>query len=247
MSYKEETNKVLLDLYRKTSLDNVIEVARAMLESSTHKKDSCFLAHTHGEICETVLECLILEYFKKFNLGRYGWFYKKGLILKDINNPDSGYFTELDLTVFCPQKIFAFECKSYGGDNKIVDKCTIKRKKGNPFDVYAQHSQHYKVLADQLKPFRVINKDTAGFSPYQLVLFDFSTGSTTDERTNENKLLMPCLNERNVLNIFKMVYNAPVLWNIGGLAKAMQIIEKHSKENSKKHLEYIKSIHNDAK
>lgn len=242
MSYKDSTNSILLKLYNSSGIDNTIAVARAMLSSKTHKDEQHFRAHTHGEICETVLECLILDYIKKYNKTKYGWFYKKGLILKDINNPDSGYFTELDLTVFTPQRIFAFECKSYSGDNKITDKCTICRKKGNSFDVYDQHSKHFMVLADQLKPFRIINQANALSNPYQLVLFDFSTGSTTDIRDNKYKLLMPCLNESNVLNIFKTLQGASIMWDINRVHSAMNIIEKHSNENRKKHLKYVQNL-----
>lgn len=242
MSYKDTTNEKILELYHKSNIENVIQVCRSMLLSKTHKDDKHFLAHTHGEICESVLECMVIDYVKKFNLEKHGWFYKKGLILKDVNNPNSGYFTELDLTVFTPEKIFAFECKSYSGNNKITDKCTIRKKSGGIFDVYDQHSKHFMVLADQLKPFRVINPSNIESNPYQLVLFDFSTGSTIDMRDSANKLLMPCLNETNVLNIFKLVYNAPVMWDIGRVRRATDIIEKHSIENRKKHLEYVKGL-----
>ncbi len=242
MSFKDKTNEVLLELYNKEGLQNTIEVAHAMLQSATHKNNKHFLAHTHGEICESILECIVLDYFKSFNLNKYGWFYKKGLILKDINNPDSGYFTELDLTVFTPQRIFAFECKSYGGNNRITDSCTIRRKNGSSFDVYEQHKKHFMVLADQLKPFRIINQQNALSTPYQLVLFDFSEGSTTDERDTKNKLLMPCLNEKNVLNIFKTVYDAPIMWDISRVRRAMDIIEKHSDANRDKHLKYVSQL-----
>jgi hypothetical protein len=244
MEYKESTNAQLLALYNRSDLDNVIKVGRAMLESSLHKDNKYFMAHLHGEICETVLECIIIDYIKRYGLKKQGWFYKKGLILRDVNNVKSGYFTELDLTVFTPQKIFAFECKSYGGDKKIVDKCTIKKKKGGtPFDVYDQHSKHFKVLADQLQPFRIINKNTRGFAPYQLILFDFATGTTKDVREDRDKMVMPCLNESNVENIFKLVEGKPIMWDINFVRKAVDIIDKKSEENRKKHLEYVKSLH----
>jgi hypothetical protein len=242
MSYKSSTNEKLLQLYKDTSKDNVIQVGRAMLESSTHKEDKHFLAHTHGEICETVLECIILDYLKKYNLTKYGWFYEKGLILKDVNNAESGYFTELDLTVFTPQKIFAFECKSYGGDKKITDVCTIRKKSGSSFDVYEQHKKHFMVLADQLKPFRIINSENSLENPYQLILFNFSTGTTIDNRDTANKLLMPCLDESNVENIFKLAWDKPVMWDVNRVHKAMQIIEKHSEANRVKHLNYVKNL-----
>lgn len=242
MEYKESTNTEILKLYNATGINNTIDVAHAMLSSKLHKDNMHFLTHTHGEICESVLECLVLDYFKKYNLQKYGWFYSKGLILKDVNNPTNGYFTELDLTVFAPQKIFAFECKSYGGNKRITDKCTIRKSKGGCFDVYEQHKKHFLVLADQLKPFRIINPQNALSAPFQLVLFNFSTGITKDERDTKNKLLMPCLDETNVLNIFKTIYDAPIMWDIQRVHKAIEIIEKHSEENRKKHLEYVKTL-----
>lgn len=242
MSYKSKTNEVLLQLYREKGIGHVLQVGRAMLDSNLHKSDKHFLSHTHGEICESILECLVIDYITKFNLQKYGWFYSKGLILKDVNNAESGYFTELDLTVFCPQRIFAFECKSYAGPKRITDKCTIRKKKGSSFDVFNQHSKHFMVLADQLKPFRIYNENNALSNPYQLILFDFSTGETIDERNNKDKLIMPCLNETNVLNIFKTIYNKPITWDIERVRNAIRIIEKHSEENRIKHLNYVKNL-----
>lgn len=248
MNYKEETNKVLLEYYKEHGLAPTIDIAKAMLLSDKYKNNMHFYTHTHGEICETILECILEDFFKKFGLSRYGWFYKKGLILKDINATESGYFTELDLTVFTPQKIFAFECKSYGGDKKITNKCTIVKKAGGSYDVYKQHSQHFNVLANQLAPFRIRNKGTLNHSAYQLILFNFSTGQTADVRNSEDKLIMPCLNENNVLNIFKLLVNQPVLWDIERVKKAVDIIDKHSAVNRAKHLSYVKKLRDkDAK
>ena len=177
---------------------------------------------------------------QRFPVKTKDWFCAKGLIIKDINNPASGYFTELDYTVFTPQKIFAFECKSYGGDKKITDICTIKKKKGGAFDVYAQHEKHAVVLSEQLRAFR--KSQYIGTQAYQLILFNFSTGETLDTRTVQNKLLMPCLDETNVLNIFSIYENDPVIWNMEYLKKAIAIIQKHGDENTKKHLSYVKDL-----
>ena len=245
MSYKEDTHSLLIQKYEELGLQKMITIARAMLENTDYKKSTDFIAHMHGEVCETVLECIVLDYMKTYNLEKYGWFYKKGLILRDVNHLDSNYFTELDLTVFTPQKIFAFECKSYGGDKKITDKCTIRKKKGGTFDVYDQHEKHFKVLADQLHPFRIINPQNAKFAPYQLVLFDFATGKTDDVRTLPNKIIMPCLDETNVTNIFKLNYNKPVMWDIVRVHRAIDIIASHTKENTKKHLKYVKGLKHD--
>lgn len=241
--YKLSTHEKLMNYYDAHDLNKAIKVGRAMLESTSYKGETTFIAHVHGEIAETILECIIMDYIRKYNLQKYGWFYKKGLILKDINHADSGYYTELDLTVFTPQKIFAFECKSYGGNKRITDVCTIRKKKGGSFDVYNQHQKHFMVLADQLKPFRIVNPQNAKYAPYQLVLFDFATGVTTDERLPQNKILMPCLNETNVSNIFKLNYDKPIMWDIKRVQKAVEIIASHTKQNTTKHLNYVKNLH----
>ena len=240
MSYKEASRKVLLEYRQSHSLVETIKVAKKMLESKTHKDNVVFHTHVHGEICETILEILVEDYMQRFPVKTKDWFCAKGLIIKDINNPASGYFTELDYTVFTPQKIFAFECKSYGGDKKITDICTIKKKKGGAFDVYAQHEKHAVVLSEQLRAFR--KSQYIGTQAYQLILFNFSTGETLDTRTVQNKLLMPCLDETNVLNIFSIYENDPVIWNMEYLKKAIAIIQKHGDENTKKHLSYVKDL-----
>lgn len=240
MSYKEASRKVLLEYRQSHSLVETIKVAKKMLESKTHKDNVVFHTHVHGEICETILEILVEDYMQRFPVKTKDWFCAKGLIIKDINNPASGYFTELDYTVFTPQKIFAFECKSYGGDKKITDICTIKKKKGGAFDVYAQHEKHAVVLSEQLRAFR--KSQYIGTQAYQLILFNFSTGETLDTRTVQNKLLMPCLDETNVLNIFSIYENDPVIWNMEYLKKAIAIIQKRGDENTKKHLSYVKDL-----
>lgn len=243
MSYKESTHDVLLEYHKKFGSEKTIQIARAMLESTNHKKEGHFLSHVHGEICETVLEMLIIDFIQKYNLYSKGWFYKTGLILRDVNNPGNGYFTELDLTLFTPQKIFAFECKSYGGDKRITDKCTIRKKKGGVFDVYDQHQKHFKVLADQMQPFRIANKNTRGYAPYQLVLFDYALGKTEDVRDNASKMLMPCLDETNVTNILTTAFDKPVQWDIVRVKKAMDIITKNNRDNTAKHLKYVTELH----
>ena len=79
MSYKEDTHSLLMQKYEELGLQKMITIARAMLENTDYKKSTDFITHMHGEVCETVLECIVLDYMKTYNLERYGWFYKKGL------------------------------------------------------------------------------------------------------------------------------------------------------------------------
>lgn len=239
MSYKKSTHDILLNYHKKFGTEKTLQIAHAMLKSSTHKREGHFLSHVHGEICETVLEMLVIDFINEYSLESKGWFYKTGLILKDVNNPGSGYFTELDLTVFSPQRIFAFECKSYGGDKKITDKCTIRKKKGGTFDVYEQHLQHFKVLADQMQPFRIASPKTRGYASYQLALFDYALGKTDDARDTNSKLLMPCVNETNIKNLLKMALDAPTQWSISHVKRAIEIISRKQEENTQEHLKYV--------
>lgn len=247
MSYKSTTHEEILKLYHSSGVSTTIQVAKAMLSSKTHKADKNFQAQLHGEICESVLEVLVFDFIKRNQLENKGWFFQKGLILKDVANPQSDYLTELDFTVFTPQKIFAFECKSYGGEKKILDKGLIVKSDGYSFDVYDQHAKHFVTLANQLKAFRILNNNTKGYAPYQLVLFDFALGKTEDLRTTQNKLIMPCLNETNILNIFNLqeLLKQPVLWDIARVRKAIDIIVRaqESEKLDQKHLQYVKKLH----
>ena len=241
MSYKSSTNEVLLEYYKEHGLLKTIEVAKAMLKSASFKNNKTFHSHVHGEICESVLECIVLDYMRRYPVRTKTWFYAKGLIVKDVLNPNNGYFTEIDLTVFTPQKIYAFECKSYGGDKKIVDRCKIVKKKGGSFDVYDQHEKHARVLSEQLNPFR--KRETIITPGYQLALFNFSLGETLDTRTPQNKVLMPCVDDTNIINLFEMNKDKDVIWNMAYVKRAIQIIERNRDENAQKHLEYVRNLH----
>lgn len=241
MSFKDSTNEVLLSYFKEHDLEATIKVATAMLKSDSFKSNKTFHSHVHGEICETVLECIVLDYMRKHPERTKTWFYSKGLIIKDILNPNNGYFTEVDLILFTPQKIYVFECKSYGGDKKITDKCKIVKKKGGSFDVYDQHEKHARVLSEQLNPFR--KRETFHLPGYQLALFNFSLGETLDVRTPQNKVLMPCVDTTNVTKLFEINKDKEVIWNMAYVSRAIKIIERNGQENAKKHLDYVKNLH----
>ena len=121
MSVKNKTNDVLLEFYKTNSYEFTLAVAKKMLESKSYAGKRKFNSDLHGEICETVLEISIMEYMKLYPEKCKDWFYEKGLILKEVNNPDSEFLTELDLVLFTPTQICIFECKSYNSD-KTLDK-----------------------------------------------------------------------------------------------------------------------------
>jgi len=71
MSYKKESNKTLKEYYKTHSIEDTIRVAKTMLYSDSYKDIKAFNAHVHGEICETVLELLVMDYMKKKNRKKH--------------------------------------------------------------------------------------------------------------------------------------------------------------------------------
>lgn len=242
--YSDALNKNIKDFYKKSmDITKTERFCRALLESPMHKDNTNFLAQIHGEVCESLLECIIVDFILKHKLNGK-WFYEKGLILKDPYAKSSNpYMTELDLTLFTPYKILTIECKCYGGDKVLTDKCTIKRKGKKSFDVYAQHEKHYKVLLSNLNTYRYKNETTANISPLQIGYFNYSLGDIKDERSREWQTKMPLLTYDNITNLLELYLDKPTCWNMERVRKAVNIIAKDKNARKKKHLEYVKGLH----
>lgn len=241
-NYKNNTNAMLHEYYNKRGLKETIEVATKMLELKNHKEDKVFYSQVHGEICETICELCILDFMNSNPKATKDWILKKGLILKDPDGKDT-YMTELDLTLFTPFKIFTIECKSYRGHKTFTDRCTVKRKNIHPTDVYAQHEKHYKTLLSNFEGFRVIEKNTVNIAPMLIGYFDFSIGTVKDERSDTWKELMPILNVNNINAYLKYLTNPLVCWKMSYVKRAVDIIGKKTNQNTKRHLDYVKSLH----
>ena len=56
MSYKSNTNFVLVSDCKVHGIQHTLNLATAMLQSTAHKGDEEFRTILHGEICETILE-----------------------------------------------------------------------------------------------------------------------------------------------------------------------------------------------
>lgn len=242
--YSEGLNRKIRDFYKQTgSIEQTEKLCHALLVSNTHKSDKNFLAQIHGEVCESLLECIIVDFILKHNL-KGKWFYEKGLILKDpYAKSTSPYMTELDLTLFTPYKILTIECKCYGGDKILADKCTIKRKGKKSFDIYAQHKKHYKVLISNLSTYRYKNETTANIAPLQIGYFNYSLGSIKDERTKEWRMKMPLLTYENITKLLELYLDKPTCWNMDRVRKAVNMIAKDKNARKQKHLEYVKNLH----
>ena len=232
--YRSNIHKSIKDFYAKNGYASTEIFCTKLLESNVHKNDKDFRTEIHGEVCESFLECALDEYIKKHKLGDT-WFYTKGMVVKDLDgNPN--HLTEIDLTLFTPSRVILFECKSYAGNNTLINECTIRRESGGTYDVYKQQKNHLKSLDSNIRScIRVKGR-------YVITLFDFSLGSTTDTRSSEHRRLVPLVNSKNIDLFLDKYRHLGVSWDIPRLKKLTQIIMSNNDVWRKKHLAYVKSI-----
>lgn len=239
--YKSKTREIILDYYKNYGLNEVIAFANKLLELPNYKSDVQFRNEVHGETCEAVLECCVINFIKTHNLENK-WFYAKGLVLKDINNPDK-FLTEVDFILFTPYQIIPIECKSYAGAKVITDRCTINRKDKKPYDVYAQHKLHSDILIENISSFRLKNLDSFHVNPFQLAMFNFSRGGIRDTRNMMYKREMPILDIKNINVFLSKFIDKPATWHMQNLKRFVKIVNTHKEQNTKLHLDYVKSLH----
>lgn len=233
---KNATRKVLLDLYKNKGASVAISVARELLTSDVRGKMSSnkiaeFKTAMNGEMGEVVLEILIRDYCAQHPRQTSDWFWSKSLILKDPSS-NTDFLTELDFTLFTPECIYLFECKSYSGDKQLVDNGKLIRSNGNSCDVYKQNLLHAKTLDKNLK-------HLAAKPIYRMVMFNFSEGEMKDCRTEQAKFSMPCVTDKDWQSV--LITGTPV-WNLKNVKPVISTIEKASKNLRDKHLKYVKSL-----
>lgn len=231
MEIKEFTRDRILQYYKKYGLSVAIEIARKLLGNRINVTAD-MRTSINGEICESVLEITLLEYMKDHPSETKDWCWGKSLILKDPDS-NSDFLTELDFTLFTPECVYVFECKSYAGDKIIRDKGIIERKGKKDFDVFKQNLIHLETLDKWIRSF----SETPN---YQMVLFDFSNGTSTDIRSKKYKEYLPHVTEKDVL--FLIQKGVPV-WDMKYLRRCLDSLEKDSVSLHEKHLKYVKGLH----
>lgn len=240
-SYKDSTHNALLKDYMKNGAKHVYALAEAMLRSSVHKGEEEFRTALHGEICEAVLEVALADYIKRNAKNTKDWFIKKGLILRDPTAVNSDYLTELDLTLFTPNCIYLFECKSYSGDKIIEEKCTLRTTK-KAFDVYTQNAAHEETLLKNICELKVKGETAYKSKGTQKVLFSFSIGDLQDTRSASAKNDMPCLQLSDLDAFLSKRASSEKIWNMPAVRKAADVMETKSKGLRAKHLAYVKRV-----
>lgn len=242
---KEKTRDNLKLLYERRGYDMAVAVAREILGRNVNKAlakapdidKKVFKTSVNGELGESVLEIAVLEYCKNNPKETKDWFYTKSMILKDPTNPKSEFLTELDFTLFTPECIYLFECKSYSGNKKLVDRGMLLRDCGNSCDVFQQSYVHIETL----------DKNIAGYVEhgckpnYKMVMFNFSKGDLSDLRDDKAKYFMPCVDECDWQQV--LLRGANRVWNLNRLRPAIDKIYSASDKLRAEHLHYVRSRH----
>lgn len=245
MGYKEVTHSKILELYQNKGLKYAVNVAFSMLRTGKFKSDMQFAFDLHGEICESVLEIMVLDYCKRFPSLTKQWSYSKGLILKNRMCVGREFSTEIDFTLCTPQCIYIFECKSYSGEKDLVGNGLLTRKadvnrgiKELKCNVFKQSRIHYDTLSAWVNDFVL-----AGAEPLiQMCMFDFSIGSLKDNRSRAAKITLPYVTIQNLYNIIDTT-GCEVVWDAESLKIACGKLEKISRRLTDKHLDYVKKLH----
>lgn len=232
MSVKSKTCEKLNQVYEQHGLQMALEVAQTVLKKK--KPDNVeFRTDMYGQLCETVLEILIKDYAARNKLDCC---YSKSLILKDLDNRDSDFLTEVDFLLCTKHCIYVFECKSYSGEKQLVGDGTIVRANGNDCDVYSQNALHLSVV-------RKIFDKFSKTPDYQMVLFEFANGSLVDTREKSKRVELPCCNADNIYQYLAAREKGKVCWDIAYLKKALSVLERNSAVLHQKHLSYVKTLH----
>jgi len=220
----------LFKIYLDYGIDVLVKLAAETLHDFGLGEE--LQAQVNGEVCEVVLECLIVDYTLRNKEKCKDWLLYKGLILKERGHLSDSFSTELDLTLVTPQCIYLFECKSYKGNNTLTGKGVYKNT-----DVYKQNMLHLKTLDTLAKPFVV----KGNLPVYKIALFVFSDGKVEDKRTVDARTLMPLLSLNNWESV--LCKDDRVVWDMRNLAKLFDKLEKQSEKLYYEHLNYVKNKH----
>lgn len=236
---KETIHNLLCEYYDKKGIGPTIQVAHELLKRQVpgcpedNMNEAELNAVFNGEVCETVLQVMIADFMKRNPKRTASWRYNKSVILSDLESKSDKFLTEIDALLLTPQCIYIFECKSYAGDKQLIGKGTIKRKTGNDCDVYSQNALHLKMLRQWLNRF-------SRHPCYQMVLFNFSSGTMEDKRSYDAKKELPCVDEMSLFPLLRETHLE--VWRPEDLDVISKQFDRETAALRKKHLKYVKSL-----
>lgn len=152
--------------------------------------------YAKGELAEVFFYVTAKEFFRKNSCEQWKLYHHLFVPYISKNDPTQG--TELDLVIASPYTILMIEVKSWSGEKKLTNKCTLTRtfkdKEVNSHDLFSQSVHHSKALIDHIENYAL---STTGI--IKNIFFNFSLGSIEDKRTINNQRLMPMIDEDNII------------------------------------------------
>lgn len=226
--YTVPTNMALIKCYKEKGLSYTVCLAKKLLETQYRKHESeGIISGVHGEVAETILELMLVEYCKQRNIPRFH-------IAKSLIVTIGDYTTEMDLVFITPAVIAVFECKCYSGDKIIVDKGTIKREGHADFDVYDQNIKHIRALHAHIKNYLLHGASY----PYMSSYFRFDTGTVNDLRKDNDKSKFPITDINNLYELLDKYSEGKPCWR-WDLINVIKKFEKSHKQLEERHLKQV--------
>lgn len=230
-SMKNVIRKEAVTYYNSNGLKKTLDLIDSRYSECYKRKDEQeILNNICGEFAEVVCELYLKEFCK---MSKGTCFYSKGLCLKDKFN--SEYTTELDLTLFTPNKIILIESKFRKGAVSLKDTCLVSTDYGE-YNVHDQNIHHLKILGQYTEKHRLCSKEE---KPYKLTLFLETPNKVTETRSKDCIELVPYLNRSSVLDTLNSLAFKAKMWDVPKLYKDIKILEKESEANFKQHLDRL--------
>lgn len=181
-NWRDTLDRKLLGVLKRDGTAQFLSLAVAMLGVDP-EGDPKMKAQFVGEVCECVFWGLTKKYLEATK--REAQVYHS-VVLKDLRNPKSDFRTELDFVLVTPSFMLTTECKSYAGDVRVTQECTLEHK-GMSSDVWRQSKLHYDKLVlygEQL----VLPNSRLPKLPVFANVFLFSNAAVEDRRTRPDLL-----------------------------------------------------------
>ena len=234
---KKKTRLVLWDIYKKEGFYVFMNTVDYMRKFEGRKWLDAI--QVKGEVAEVVLEILVKQFIVE--RGIHDWYVHKGVILGDKKN--KVFSTEIDFILVTPQVVSIIEVKSFNGDKIITEDCTLTARKGKnelSRNIFTQNKIHIQTFWKHFKCAARVKRGVI-----KSVLFSFSLGTITDNRTDRKVKLMPVYTEDTIASYLEAIFclNRNPVWEVKKLEKLINASQKNYKALYNKHMRYINSIH----
>lgn len=230
-SVRERTNHAFTWVFENFGYDEFRKMAIKMKKIDGISSDQ--YAEAKGELAELFLYITVKEWLRINN--KYDWKVYHHFYLPYKSGNGS---TELDVVIASQYIIVVFECKSYNGAKILTRECMLTPARSKAIDVFKQNALHCKALWEHVEPFAL-----SDVGVLKSAYFNFSLGTLTDKRSDDNKRLMPALSEDNIIHFLNAMNKSVnrVGWRSSILAFTEDIGRREY--NAEEHVSSIKERH----